>query len=747
MSFLDRFKIFRGAKTNSTTPSRKELTGEVAAFSQSDMWGLTNPAKGITPAKLESILNDADDGDIGELVDLAYDIEEREGHLAGLLQTRKQALLGLDWQISASNSDDAKAQEIAEAASEMLLGIDNLDEGLLDLLDGIMKPLAVCEIMWDVSTGQAMPTTLNWVHQRKFRYMMGQRRGQDRIGALHMLASATDIYGAEIPRSKLVIHQPRSRSGWQCRAGLIRVLSWLYLFKVYAQKDWSIFTELYGQPLRVGKVDTDATDEDVAAFKRALVSMGSDAAAIISKTHELQLLERGSSSGDGVYAPFLSYLDGTISKAVLGHSAAADSTAGKLGNEQSAVDIRSDILAADAYALATTLRRDLLTPWVRLNFGPTAPIPVWEFDLPDDTNVAAKLDEARKVWEMGAPISASYLYEVAKIPAPQKGDEVVVKPEPSAGFGFSRTKMAAAETAPDTEISEDDEIESLTKAGIKASKKWYGAVGQQLAKLVDESEDFSELQAKADNFDADTSDLAEILSDCIFTAHLDGMATTWDEAQEEDAVEASMRPMVVTAALEPLKPEKAIREFAQRIPAPYTEYRILLNAARNKAFSLAGLEVVELVARVQGIVQKAMTEGLSFADFKKDFKILYEAAGVSTKSDFHIETVFRNANQTSYNAARIKTQKQPAVMALRPFWRFDGIQDDRQTAVCSEMSGKVYRADDPIWDTVYPPNHHNCRSKVSTLSQRQVDKRGLQVENNPPEASPADGWSVTPSIE
>ena len=44
-------------------------------------------------------------------------------------------------------------------------------------------------------------------------------------------------------------------------------------------------------------------------------------------------------------------------------------------------------------------------------------------------------------------------------------------------------------------------------------------------------------------------------------------------------------------------------------------------------------------------------------------------------------------------------------------------------------------ADDPIWDTWFPPNGFKCRCTVKTLSKRQMEQRGLTVETEAPRAA------------
>lgn len=39
----------------------------------------------------------------------------------------------------------------------------------------------------------------------------------------------------------------------------------------------------------------------------------------------------------------------------------------------------------------------------------------------------------------------------------------------------------------------------------------------------------------------------------------------------------------------------------------------------------------------------------------------------------------------------------------------------------------MWAADDPIWQTIYPPNGFNCRCKVRALSARDLERRGLSV--------------------
>lgn len=56
-----------------------------------------HPSNFITPAKMKSIFEEAENGDITAQHELFMDIEERDSAIFANIQTRKRAALGVDW--------------------------------------------------------------------------------------------------------------------------------------------------------------------------------------------------------------------------------------------------------------------------------------------------------------------------------------------------------------------------------------------------------------------------------------------------------------------------------------------------------------------------------------------------------------------------------------------------------------------------------------------------------------------------
>jgi len=90
---------------------------------------------------------------------------------------------------------------------------------------------------------------------------------------------------------KFIVHFAKAKAGLPVRGGLARAAGWSYLFKNYVLKDWVTFTEVFGQPLRVGKYHPGASEKDKQALLQAVSNIGTDAAAIIPESMLIEFTE------------------------------------------------------------------------------------------------------------------------------------------------------------------------------------------------------------------------------------------------------------------------------------------------------------------------------------------------------------------------------------------------------------------------------------------------------------------------
>jgi phage gp29-like protein len=151
-------------------------------------------------------------------------------------------------------------------------------------------------------------------------------------GIEFMNKDAVDDYGNSFYDWTIWVPTPSDFGISPCGYGLLYKVALYQILLRNNLGDNSTYNELFGQPLRVGKTDKkDPLSRNNLA--EALDMMGSQAWALLDPEDKIEILSSGSSSGskDGPYDNFEQRLQKIISKIILGHSDAMDSTPGKLG--------------------------------------------------------------------------------------------------------------------------------------------------------------------------------------------------------------------------------------------------------------------------------------------------------------------------------------------------------------------------------------------------------------------------------
>lgn len=164
--------------------------------------------------------------------------------------------------------------------------------------------------------------------------------------------------------------------------------------------------------------------------------------------------------------------------------------------------------------------------------------------------------------------------------------------------------------------------------------------------------------------------------------------------------------------------------------------------ANAKAFTVAKVARLDVLKDIRGAVDGAIANGTIFADFKKDLEptlrnkgwwgkqIVVDSQGVAEQVQLgsvrRLKTIYGTNLQTSYMAGRWKGMAENA--SERPYWQYIAIDDAATRDKHRAMHKRVFRWDDPIWQSMYPPNDWGCRCRVRALTEKQVKQKGLSVE-------------------
>ncbi|WP_069997828.1 DUF935 domain-containing protein [Cellulosilyticum sp. I15G10I2] len=390
------------------------LTTLVAVVRNNDKYS-TYPSNGLTPYRLAQIFKEADTGDVMRQMELFEEMEEKDPHIFSQLQTRKNAVTGLDYEIIPA-TDNEYDKQIAEFIKSQMEDIESFEDVLTDLLDAIGKGISFTEIIWEVQNGKFLVKELKHVHQKHFFW--------DDKDFLR-LRTDSEPQGIYIPDNKFIIHRYKAKSGHPSRAGVLRIIAWMYLFKNYTVKDWVSFCEVFGMPLRVGKYDPSANEDDKRALMDALISLGTDAAGIYPSNTDIEIKESNKQSSADIYERLARFCDEQVSKCILGQTLTSDAGSGSYAQSKTHNEVRHDLTVADCKALAATLRRDLITPLVKLNFGEQTKVPTIRFDCEESEDL---VQEATMydvlINKLGLKISTSHLYKKFSVPKPETDEDV-----------------------------------------------------------------------------------------------------------------------------------------------------------------------------------------------------------------------------------------------------------------------------------------------------------------------------------
>lgn len=305
------------------------------------------------------------------------------------LQQRRLAVVSTEWEVipGGTRRADKKAAELIEAVLDAL----PWDQITARMHFGVYYGQAVAECLWMRDGASIVPDQIRVRDPRRFGY---------RPSGEQVLLTTTNPLGDPLPDRKF----------WTFRTGAwhddepygMGIAHWCYwpvAFKRGIAKLWLVNLDKYASPTALGRFPPSASDEERAKLLAALAAIRSQAAIILPEGMEAELLS-ADRSGAADYFQASGYWDAAISKVILGHSAGADSTPGKLGGEDGASEVRADLVQADADVLCASANQSWVR-WVAEWSVPGAVPPrIWR-RTEEDEDLGIRAEREAKIYTMG----------------------------------------------------------------------------------------------------------------------------------------------------------------------------------------------------------------------------------------------------------------------------------------------------------------------------------------------------------
>lgn len=161
--------------------------------------------------------------------------------------------------------------------------------------------------------------------------------------------------------------------------------------------------------------------------------------------------------------------------------------------------------------------------------------------------------------------------------------------------------------------------------------------------------------------------------------------------------------------------------FRKKKLQPTQKWTDVLQEAHNRAFVVAGVTQADVLQDIYNAVDKAIGEGTTFEQFKKELKEKW----TPEHQERRLRTVYNTNLSVAYSRGRYDSMRENA--QRRPFWRYkcQFLPGSRESH--KALHGKIFRWDDPIWNTLFPPNDWGCQCEVEPLTAEEVGDKPVET--------------------
>lgn len=479
-----------------------------------------HPVRGLTPQKLASILESAEQGNIQAQCELFEDMEERDGHVLCEMGKRKRSIINLDWNITPPRNATAKEKADAEWVEEVIRDMPDFDDMLLDLLDAIGKGFSCIEIgEWRTDGKERLPGKFE--HRSSSWFTLDQAtRNEIRLRDMSLDGEALNPFG-------WIVHQHKAKSGHIARAGLHRVLAWPFLFKNYSVRDLAEFLEIYGLPMRLGKYPVGSSESEKMTLLRAVVNIGHAAAGVVPQGMDIDF----EAAAQGQSDPFMAMIDWcerTQSKAITGQTLSAEAKATGMGSGVADLqgEVRWDLTVSDSRQLAGTITQFLVYPILAVNKGVDSlrRCPRMSFDTVKPDDMKSMSFALPKLVGIGMRIKKDWAHDRLRIPMAEDGDDVLTLPPKNTASDSAALKGRVA--ALRSTVPGVDPIDVQADQLAQEADKVFESMVDTIRKLADEVSSMQELSEKLltlfPDLQADSQAFADLMGDALTAVALNG---------------------------------------------------------------------------------------------------------------------------------------------------------------------------------------------------------------------------------
>ena len=186
--------------------------------------------------------------------------------------------------------------------------------------------------------------------------------------------------------------------------------------------------------------------------------------------------------------------------------------------------------------------------------------------------------------------------------------------------------------------------------------------------------------------------------------------------------------------------------FKNKLNIPTARWDDLWKGQHARGFMIAGAIKAELLADFRTAVDKAISDGVTLRDFRKDFDRIVAKHGWSYNGsrNWRSEVIYSTNIRTAYAAGRWAQLTDPDMLKFYGFLVYRHGDSIHPRPLHQSWDGTTLPANDPWWDSHYVPNGWGCKCKVfaATKEEWQAAKESGKGEAPPSPIDPKTGEPV-----
>jgi len=202
--------------------------------------------------------------------------------------------------------------------------------------------------------------------------------------------------------------------------------------------------------------------------------------------------------------------------------------------------------------------------------------------------------------------------------------------------------------------------------------------------------------------------------------------------------------------------EPAIEFMRDKINLDTDSWRDVTDDEHDAAFVVAGAKG-SVLSEFRVAVDRAIAEGQRPEDFRKEFDRIAEGWEFNGDAAWRSDIIYFTNLRASYGRGRDQMQFDPAVVAAQPYVQYQHSDAEHPRPLHLALDQMVFRKDRVPFAT---PNGFGCSCRYTSLSQRDIDRLGLEVSDLSrgdsipveidgrtynPVIEPAEGWDRMPN--